>query len=222
MITVEQQQKLLIDIEKMLTSNVTAYAMGGTAMMFLGLKTTTLDIDLVFKTERDRHAFKEAIQAMGYQKLDSINVYGTKKNRPETFTLGKERFDLFLDEIIHFHFSQHMQKRADDNVHQFGDKLIIKVADPHDLILLKCATDRKKDIDDAQKIIENSKIRWETIIKESQNQVALGKTTAIFELGCFLEKLKESFDNTIPQATLNALFALVEKQAEEKQKTSHT
>ena len=48
MITVQEQQTLLVDIAKRLSKTIIVYAIGGTAMIFLGLKTATLDIDLVF------------------------------------------------------------------------------------------------------------------------------------------------------------------------------
>ena len=57
MISIEEQQKLMLAIAKKLNSRINIYAIGGTAMMFLGLKDTTLDIDLVFENEKDREIF---------------------------------------------------------------------------------------------------------------------------------------------------------------------
>ena len=48
MITMEEQQSLFIAVGRRLSRRVTAYAVGGTAMMFQGFKDETLDIDLVF------------------------------------------------------------------------------------------------------------------------------------------------------------------------------
>ncbi|MBI4919148.1 hypothetical protein HY837_04405, partial [archaeon] len=47
MISIEAQQKLLLAVSTNLKKKITVYAIGGTAMMFLGLKNSTLDIDLV-------------------------------------------------------------------------------------------------------------------------------------------------------------------------------
>jgi len=60
--------------------------------------------------------------------------------------INDERFDLFVNEVIDFIFSDKMKERA-KQMHQFGDNLILKIANPHDIILMKCATERIKDKD---------------------------------------------------------------------------
>ncbi len=216
MISVEQQQKLLLIISRELKKSITAYAIGGTAMMFLGLKDATLDIDLVFEKESDKNAFKKAAEKIGYYKIDSLQVYGAKKKQPEMLKLDDERFDLFVIEVIDFIFSENMRKRA-KQIHQFVDNLIVKIADPHDIILMKCATDRTKDMDDARTIIETGKINWDIIIEEAKKQISLGKEKAAFELGCFLEELRKNNKKLVPKEVLDKLFELVKKQAEKKQ-----
>jgi len=185
MISVEDQQSLLLNISRRIKEPINVYAIGGTAMMFLWFKDATLDIDLVFKDSSDKEIFKKALIEIGYQPLDTIKIYGTKNNHPEMFTLGDERFDLFVGEVIDFIFSESMQKRAQDT-HQYGENLILKIANPHDIILMKCATDRQKDMDDARRIINNTKIDWELLIEEAKVQIDLGKHQAAFELGEFL------------------------------------
>ena len=217
MITVDEQQKLFLNIARILNKKVTAYAVGGTAMMFLGIKDSTLDIDLVFENEKDKNVFKEAIKFLGYGEINTIKVYGAKKNQPEMLTLNDERFDLFVVNVIDFVFSENMQKRA-ESIHQFGENLMLKIADPHDIILMKCATDRLKDKDDARRITSLVKIKWELLLEEAKKQIELGKDKTAFELGYFLEELKNKMNVDIPQKILNGLFEIVKKQAEEKQK----
>ena len=217
MITIEEQQKLLLNISRRLKKPVTAYAIGGTAMMFLGFKDSTLDIDLVFENNKDREIFAQAVNEIGYREMDSVIVYGKKKNLPEMFTLGDERLDLFVIHVIDFDFSNNMMKRA-EKTHQFNNNLILKIANPHDLILMKCATDRKKDIDDARNIINSVKIDWDILINEAKTQIKLGKNTTAFDLGEFLENLKYKIKVNIPKKVLDELFEIVKKQAEAKQK----
>ncbi|MDP7506564.1 MAG: hypothetical protein QF362_03930 [Candidatus Woesearchaeota archaeon] len=214
MISIERQQKLLLNVSRRLKKPVTMYAIGGTAMMFLGFKEATLDIDLVFEKEEDRTVFKEAVKDIGYHELDSIEIYGAKRNQPLMLRLDDERFDLFLVNVIDFIFSKQMMKRA-EKTHQFNNNLILKVADPHDIILMKCATDRMKDIDDARNIIKEITIDFKVIIEEARNQIELGRQSAAFELGEFLENLKKT-GVKIPQKVLDELFKIVKKQAEEK------
>ncbi|MBR9699923.1 hypothetical protein GOV09_05690 [Candidatus Woesearchaeota archaeon] len=217
MITVEEQQVLLISIAKRLSKPLIAYAIGGTAMMFLGIKDTTKDIDLVFDHRAEREMFKKAISELGYEKIDSRAAYGEKKNIPEMFYRDDERFDLFLNEVISFVFSDEMKKRATKTM-QFSDNLIIKVADVHDLILMKCSTDRVKDQDDARAIIERSPIDFKICVQEAKEQIQLGKEKAAFELGCFLEDLKNELNVPVPQSALDGLFSIVKSQAAKKMK----
>lgn len=217
MITIDEQQKLFLNIARILNKKITLYAIGGTAMMFLGMKDSTLDIDLVFENEKDKDIFKEAIKSLGYREIDAIKVYETRRNQPEMLKLNDERFDLFVVNVIDFIFSENMQKRA-ESIHQFGENLILKIADHHDIILMKCATDRLKDKDDARKIIGLGKIRWELLVEEAKKQIELGKDKAAFELGYFLEELKNNMNVEIPKGILDELFEIVKKQAEEKQK----
>jgi hypothetical protein len=217
MISIERQQKLLLAISQRLNKRITAYAVGGTAMMFLGLKDATLDIDLVFENKTDREQFKEAIKSLGYKGMDSMIIYGGRANRPEMLTLGDERFDLFVEEVIDFIFSEDMRNRA-SQTHQFGDKLILKIANPQDIILMKCATDRLKDLDDARNIINSREIDWKLIIEEAKNQDRLGKKRAIFDIGYFLERLEERFKIKAPKQITDELWNLLKEKAEERKK----
>lgn len=220
MISVNEQQDLLLAIAKKLKKKIVVYAVGGTAMMFHGLKDATKDIDLVFDNEGDRKVFEKEARSLGYKEFDSVIVYGAEKeNQPVMLARGKgeaERFDLFNYNVISFFFSENMKKRA-ENTFEFGQNLILKIADIHDLILMKCATNRQKDAEDVQTIINDSqKIDWNEIIEEAKHQVTLGKSRAIWDLGDFLERLKEEIKVNIPKEVINELFNLVQKQAEEK------
>ncbi len=215
MISIDKQQKLLLNISRRLKKKVVAYAVGGTAMMFLGFKDATLDIDMVFATEGEKKLFKDAAKSLGYQEMDTVKVYGIKRNCPQMLSLNDERFDLFVVNVIDFIFSEGMMERA-SQIRQFGDNLILKIADPHDIILMKCATDRLKDKDDARRIINSITISWDTIITETKKQIALGKEMAAFELGEFLEYLKTKMKVDIPQQVLDDLFGIVEKQAKNR------
>ena len=216
MISIEEQQKLLLNISRRLKKQVTAYAIGGTAMMFLGFKDSTLDIDIVFKNKQDREIFEQAVKEIDYREMDSVIVYGAKQNQPKMFTLGDERLDLFVIHVIDFDFSKQMMERA-EQTHQFNNNLLLKIANPHDLILMKCATDRKKDLDDARKIINSTKIDWNILINEAKMQIKLGRHTAAFDLGEFLEKLKYEIKVNVPKGVLDDLFEIVKGQAEDKQ-----
>ncbi len=218
MISVEEQNRLLASIAKQLDRKITVYAIGGTAMMFMGLKDETLDIDLVFDSEKDRKSFEKAAKGIGYMEQDSIVVYGIeKRNRPEMLKLGDMRLDLFLNKVIHFMFSDGMKERT-EQTHYYGGNLVLKVANHNDILLMKCATDRIKDKDDARRILEIKGADWELILSEAKNQVRLGKRTAFLELGEFLEDLRDRMHVDIPVGVLSRIFSLLEEQVQEKVK----
>ena len=217
-ITIIEQQDLLLQISKKLPRQITAYAIGGTAMIFYGLKETTLDIDLVFTNQKDRETFKETVKSMGYNDMDPIIVYGRKPNTPDMIKLYNSRIDLFLNQVINFTFSEDMQKRAKET-HQFGKNLILKTADIHDLIIMKCATNREKDEKDIISIMKNSKVNWEILVNEAQNQINLGNEQAILSLGTLLEKLK-NLDIQVPTKVLDQLWELLKNQIEKKKSKS--
>ncbi len=210
MINATDQEKLLLSIARSLKRKVKAFAVGGTAMMFHGLKDTTKDIDLVFTGERDRDEFRKAAMEMGYSGYDPVKVYGAKRNRPVMLTRGdEERFDLFMTEVIDFVFSEAMIRRATD-VHEFGKSFELHIADPHDIILMKCATDRLKDKDDARQIIGSRKIDWGIIIEEAQSQVRLGKKRALWDLEEFVSELIK-MRTPIPREALKRIRELIEE-----------
>ncbi len=223
MINIKEQQDLLNNIAKELKKELVVYAVGGTAMMFHGIKDTTKDIDLVFDDEKSRKHFKDSAISLGYKEFDSVIVYGAEKeNQPIMLTRGKgeaERFDLFNHNVISFFFSETMKKRA-ENIVEFGGKLVLKIADVHDLILMKCATDRQKDVEDVKTIVETQKIDWGIVISEAKHQVILGKHLAFLELGDFLDKLKNELKVNIPKEVLDELYNLLIKEIEKK-KNSH-
>lgn len=217
MISIPDQRNLLIELGNKLPREITTYAIGGTAMMFLGFKEATKDIDLVFVNKEDREIFKNVAKSLGYKEVDSIIVYGVKNNRPEMINLGDSRLDLFLLEVIDYIFSDSMQKRT-EQTHQFGKNLILKIANRHDIIIMKCATRRTRDEDDIIRILKTNKIDWDIIIEEAKKQVNLGKEAAFFDMGLLIEKLMEKHKLNIPKSVGDTFFDLLTEQTKLKKK----
>ncbi len=212
MINIKDQENLFTEAGKMLKKRIECFAIGGTAMMFLGLKEYTKDIDLVFLNKEDRKIFKEILIKIGYKEMESRLVYGARENIPQMVFLADWRIDLFLPEVISFIFSENMQKRIEET-HEYNN-LIIKIADPHDILLMKCATERQKDIDDVESIMKNTTINWNIILEETKNQIKLGKQRAALDLGVFLENL-EAIGTSVPKNISEELFKIFEKQTKE-------
>ena len=204
MINTQDQEELFRLIADYLDKTLECLAIGGTAMMLSGSKDATKDIDLVFINEKDRNDFVAAAKSLGYESMESSMLYGKKENQPVVLKRLEHRFDLFTREIISFTFSAGMEKRA-VSTHEFGSNLILKVADPHDIILLKSATDRVKDKDDIRSILQNSKIDWDVIVEESGMQIKLGNSRSVFDLlGSFLVLKNAGVD--IPESVFERIW----------------
>lgn len=218
MIDVQQQEAMLIAIGKALPKKISVYAIGGTAMMFMGIKNSTLDIDFVFNKKNDREEFMDALRKLGAKDSDVTLIYGLKNNTPLMLEFSNCRFDMFMNKIITSTFSDTMKERS-KQTHEFGN-LIIKVANPHDIIIMKSVTSRAKDLEDIIAIVNKSQIDWNIIVEEAKEQVKLGNEVAIMGLGEKLEKLTNQKAISVPKTILDKIWKLFNKQVKEKAKKS--
>src|SRR3989344_3323082 len=216
MIDIQQQEAMLIAIGKILPKKIKVYAIGGTAMMFRGIKNSTLDIDFVFDKKSDREEFMNALKKLGAKDSDVTLVYGLKSNTPLVLEFENCRFDMFMNKIITSTFSDSMKERA-KQTHEFGN-LIIRVADPNDIIIMKSATSRVKDLEDIISIINKSQINWKILLEEAKEQVNLGNETAIMNLGEKLEKLNNQKVILVPKDFSDKIWKLFKKQVKNKTK----
>ncbi|MEK6926830.1 MAG: DUF6036 family nucleotidyltransferase [Nanoarchaeota archaeon] len=215
MITLTQQNDLFISIGNLLSKKIKCYAIGGTAMMIRGIKSSTLDIDLVFNNSSERIEFINAVKKLGGKDSDVTLVYREKINTPHLISIPDARFDLFLEKIITSTFSNNMKSRA-NQIHEYGKNLIILPADPIDIIIMKSATSRDKDLEDITLISNSSKINWNLILEELKEQIILGNEWAILSFGENFEKLKDRNALSIPQDFWDALWTLLNEQISKK------
>ncbi len=218
MIGIQEQEALFIKIARALPKKITAYAIGGTAMMLHALKAATLDIDLVFLNEEDRRMMKQTVDALNYKKLDATKIYGARPDAPIMVTLEDARLDLFSRNVLGVQFSDAMVRRA-THTHQFVDTLIIHPADIHDIMIMKSSTQRAKDEEDVVALLKSGKIHWPTLLSEVENQVSLGNERANLSLGHLLERLQNQGKFPIPKEVLDTLWRLLRRQMKTKQKT---
>lgn len=218
MISAIDQANLLVHIGNELSKPIIVYAIGGTAMMFLGFKEATKDIDLVFETQEERKSFEEVAKSLGYKEMSPVVVYGVKHNSPHMINLGDSRLDLFWLDVIDFTFSETMKKRAIET-HQFGKNLLLKIADKHDIVLMKCVTNRAKDEDDIVNIVKQSHIDWNILVEETKVQIKLGRETAFLEMGLLVEKLIHKHKiKSVPKEIHEIFSKLLQEQIKAKDK----
>lgn len=172
MITTKDQDDLFRLLAEYIGTDVVCVAIGGTAMMYLGYKTATKDIDLVFASARERRVFVAAIEELGYRERSVVGVYDGKRTkhegRPLMFTRGQERFDLFVGDVFGMKVEvSHVGKvERRDFLGRHG--LTILLLPIEELILLKAVTRRDRDHDDIESIVRVEKlIDWEHIIDKA-------------------------------------------------------
>ena len=166
MIGVEDKEQLFRLIADYIEKDVECVAIGGTAMMFLGYKATTKDIDLVFKNKKDREVFCSAIEKLGYLRKSARFVYEAKKLNQRTMPLlysrSDERFDLFAMDVFGYklNFDNFLQR------HDYIGKreLIIFTAPKEELVILKAVTNRDKDYEDIEIIAKTENPDWGRIV----------------------------------------------------------
>lgn len=174
MINTKDQEQLFELISNYLEKDILCCAIGGTAMMFYGYKNTTKDIDLIFSSKSDLDIFIKSIKKLGYKRMSTIGIYPTNRqlNTPMMFTRGDERFDLFLNDVFGFKINKEIIQSFELR-HDFvkNKSLIIKVLSPEFLILLKSLTQREKDFEDIETILDKKiNINWDLIIQQAIKQ----------------------------------------------------
>lgn len=213
MITFKQQIEFFNIIGRELNEKVECIAIGGNAMMFYGFKKLTKDVDLVFTNREDLNKVKKALYDSGFEEKTNIKIfknYDVIDTKPIMMEGKETRFDLFCKEIICFKMSDSIINRIKES-HEFGN-LVIKVVSPEDIVLLKSATERVKDREDALEIIKNYNVKWNVIIEEAMHQTELDKPLFVVFLYEFLLELKEDFKADVPDNVFKELLKMCEKE----------
>ncbi len=210
MIDLKKQNEIFELIGKKLKKKIECYVIGGSAMLYYGMKSETKDVDLVFEHENDREEIISTLENLGYNKRESKILYFNKKNTPVLLEREDARFDLFLNKIISTVLSDSMKKRV-ELIYEYGN-FIVKSLAAEDLIITKCATERAGDRKDVHEIIKATKVDWEIIIKESVYQASV--TPYIFPvfLFDFLYELKEDLKADIPNDVINKIRKIAEEE----------
>ncbi|MDO8741330.1 MAG: nucleotidyltransferase [Candidatus Woesearchaeota archaeon] len=221
MINITGQNELFNLLGAKLDEKAECLAIGGSAMMFYGAKTETKDVDLVFLNKKPFELVKIALYEIGFNEKKNVKIifphYEIAKNKPIMMEGRDTRFNLFLNEVISLKISDSILSRVKET-HEFGN-LIIKIISPEDIIMLKCATEREKDRDDAASLIEKFNIDWNVIMKESVHQTEIGDYIFPVYLFDFLYELKNDFKIEIPEDVIRKTMKIGEKMMEERIKT---
>ena len=217
MINLQEQIGLFRIIGGQLKNRVECIAIGGSAMMFYGLKLATKDVDLVFLKKEDLDAVKKVLYDSGFNERKNIKGIFRDENGKPIMMEGKEtRFDLFLNEVIGFKMHKDVVERTKE-LHEFGN-FSVKMASPEDILMMKGCTEREKDRDDASEIIKKANINWNVLINETSHQTEIGLVAFPFLLYDFLTELKDDYKIEVPKDIIKKLLGIAEKEFEELSK----
>lgn len=219
MINLQEQISLFKIIGNQLKNKVECIAIGGSAMMFYEMKSTTKDVDLVFLKIEDLEAVKKILFNSGFdERKDIRGIFreDEEAGKPVMMDGTETRFDLFLNEVIGFKIHEKTIERVLE-VHEFNN-FIIKTASPEDILMMKACTERDKDRDDAAEIIRKFNINWDVILGETSNQTKIGVAAFPLLLYDFLMELKENYKISVPKNVAKELLAIAEKRLKELKK----
>ena len=200
-VSIKEQQDIFKLIGNSLKEKTECYAVGGTAMMFLGLKEVTKDIDLLFKKKEDYEQMKDVLLDLGAKETETIIINREKVSA--VLSLGNARFDLFLEHLIHFELTDSIIARVKE-VHEFNN-LIIKILSPDDVILFKSMADRQSDKIDVNEIIKRTNVDWKAILTEAELQTKNSEFFFSAFLYSFLISVREDFKIEIPKEFMKEL-----------------
>lgn len=140
---------LFEEIGKNLSSQVTAYLIGGENMRIKELKSRTKDIDIVVETKEDYELLMKAFTILGYTPKGNVEFSTEDLRLYPSIILqhtNRSRIDLFTKKILRkLSLSSHMISRS-NSIH-FGS-LKLGILSNEDVFLLKAVTSREGDIQD--------------------------------------------------------------------------
>lgn len=187
------------------------YLIGGGAMMFLGMKGYTKDLDLVVSNEDDYRMVTGALSDMGFVS-DRPSKGLEKLNLSDTQVRDDYRVDLFSKEICgKLQLSKAMMNRA---TRRFtNDSLSLYSCSGEDIFLLKSVTERRGDLEDCNSLIRGSAtFDWDSLIDEIRNQAFSGETVWITYL---IERMTElRIDSRRPD--VYKAISMIERECMEK------
>lgn len=214
MIGIEEQLSLFKLIGEHLEKGVECIVVGGSAMLFYGMKSVTKDIDIIFHSDKDRKTLSDALREIGFSerngRIKTEPGAESRKFMPTVFERKGARLDLFSGGLFNFRLSPGIRERLREK-HEFG-RLISWVISPEDIILFKSVTDREGDRIDARNMIGKLNVNWETILGESSWQTENGNKAFTVFLFDFLEDLSERFGCEIPRDVVRRVRRISERE----------
>lgn len=179
-----------------LPEKIVVYMIGGCAMVLLGWKEVTKDVDWIIDSSKDMRTLINTLRIIGFEEIISP-AQEYMKLGAGAIMRDKNGFqcDLFLKKVCNaLRLSDRMKERA----MLYGDfgNLTIYLASKEDIFLFKGMTERERDLEDMLALLRTG-IDHETLIKECKKQRsenAVWESFLVEKLG----ELEEKYRISIP------------------------
>ena len=163
----EEVNELFAQFGRVLEQKIEALLIGGAAMLELGLKDCTKDIDIVCRTEEDMETLLDSARDLGFQ------IIGPQK-RHERLGInrlavkGGHNLDIFANRISYdFGLSESIWHRASKS-RSFG-LLEIRDASPEDIFVMKLIANRPGDRRDCA-VLFSTVLDFDAVYQEIEAQ----------------------------------------------------
>ena len=181
-------EQLMEELSEAVDGHTNIYLIGGGAMMFLGMKGYTKDLDLVVSSEDEYSKLIDGLSDIGF--ISDKPTEGLEKtNLSDTQVRGDYRVDIFSKEICgKLQLSDTMMNRS---IKRYtSEKLDLYSCSVEDIFLLKSVTERRGDLEDCNNLIRISEsFDWASLTKEIREQVSSGGSIWITYLTERMERL---------------------------------
>ena len=193
---IEQELK---KIDGNLPEPISLYIIGGGAMSFYDLKTSTKDIDVIVTSEKAATTLITALQKSGYKKIEQVTlIYRRMKTRAIIENNDGFRWDVFVNTVCGgLSLSDGMIARAQP--FKKLNNITISLVSPEDIFIFKAVTSRPRDREDMFVLFTHG-LDMTSIKQEIKQQAKLDESTAwlsFFFVG--LDELVEEYHVIIPR-----------------------
>ena len=188
---------LMDELAAALDVDVDMYMIGGGAMMFLGSKAATKDIDLVVLGPEAYGAVRESLIGLGFESIRPGAGYSRMNLSDMLERADGFRIDLFDTRVCSkLRLSEGMASRA--TLRHISGRLRLFSCSGSDILVFKSITERDGDIDDCSRLIELNHVDWDVVLTEIVGQMEEGEDVWITWIDDRLHVLSESMGVRIP------------------------
>lgn len=159
---------LFKEIDSKTKKDVDIYIIGGAALMYLGLKKATKDIDIVTINENDYFNLDKLLKEINFQ-ANKLSAEYRKLSLSEILIRDDYRIDLFNKKVCDkIELSLEMTKRS--KIIFNGKRIRCYICSKEDIFVFKCMTEREGDLEDCSNIIKSG-IDWKIVEKSILEQI---------------------------------------------------